>query len=291
MPIIRSLFPSSRGAAGASRAGAYGASIALVEILLVVALAFILARLVWFIAFGASAADIEIDGGASSGGAGMRVEADLSPLVETEIFADRRSGPDLASAEPVVQETRLDLEIRALLSGVAPTSGSATIQVPGGRQQRFVAGDEIVDGVTLEEIHRDHIILSRRGIREALYLRERDRPAQRSAPTTPSAAPASSQPAGTRPAPTDPAAVIAALRLRPETRSGALYGLRITGDPSGLPASAPLRTGDIVTAINGRTLAGLDDYNDFIEDLEEADRLSLTLDRDGAALAISMDTE
>ena len=67
--------------------------VGLAELALLAGLTFILARLIWLIAFGASAADFQQDaGGNRLAVRGPAYVADLSRLRETDLFADRRVG-------------------------------------------------------------------------------------------------------------------------------------------------------------------------------------------------------
>ncbi len=82
---------------------------------------------------------------------------------------------------PDVVDTTLDLTLTGVW--VVAGGGSATIETPDGEQSRFAVGDEIVDGVTLETVYPDQVIINRRGAREALRFESKivapSAPAQR----------------------------------------------------------------------------------------------------------------
>ncbi len=65
-----------------------------------------------------------------------------------------------------VVDTTLDL----ILTGVwvVEDGGSATIETPDGEQSRFAVGDEIINGVSLETVYPDQVIINRNGARESL---------------------------------------------------------------------------------------------------------------------------
>lgn len=67
-----------------------------------------------------------------------------------------------------VAETTLDLTLTGVIIWPNPESASATIRTPDGRQSRFAIGDVIVPGVTLEAVYADQAIIDSRGVRESL---------------------------------------------------------------------------------------------------------------------------
>jgi|TARA_R100000501_G_scaffold13654_4_gene24986 general secretion pathway protein C len=83
----------------------------------------------------------------------------------------------LAGGGDVVVSTA-GLDLFGLRMDRASGRGSAILGNDDVPQQSFDVGEEIVEGITLEEVRFDHVILSNRGVREALYL-------DQSAPATP----------------------------------------------------------------------------------------------------------
>lgn len=62
-------------------------------------------------------------------------------------------------------DTSLDLKLVGIRTG---QPGSTILQFSDGRQQVFQTGDKVLEGVKLEAIAADHVILNRRGVRERL---------------------------------------------------------------------------------------------------------------------------
>lgn len=92
--------------------------------------------------------------------------APAQAIIAKNPFPEVAAATILEDAAPTVADTSLDL----LLTGVwvAEDGGSATIETPDGKQSRFAVGDEIVDGVRLETVYPDQVIINRSGVRESL---------------------------------------------------------------------------------------------------------------------------
>ena len=74
--------------------------------------------------------------------------------------------PVVIKETPEVVDTTLDVTLTGVW--VVADGGSATIETSDGNQSRFSVGDEIIDGVTLESVFADQVIINRNGAREAL---------------------------------------------------------------------------------------------------------------------------
>lgn len=281
------------GAGRAGRASGNAAArflIPLVEILLLGLLAFILARLIWLIAFGASAGDFQLETQRTAGqDGGARYEADLNLLRETRLFADRRVVEDVAEAVELAPETQLNLVLRGVRRGEDALSGAAIIQTPDNRQQFFAVDAEIMDGVTLEEVHLDHVIIRRRGIAESLYLREeseRRAAAARNASASPAESAAT---AGAAPDALAGLDLTDVFQVRPAVENGRLIGYRLTGSNAPVIEALGFRAGDVVTEINGNSLADSSDLAGLLEAVEEEETLFVAVLRNGMSLTIQMD--
>ncbi|WP_203291632.1 type II secretion system protein N [Maricaulis parjimensis] len=253
--------------------------IGLAELGLLVALTFILARLIWLIAFGASAADFQQD---TSGNRLATREpayvADLSRLREGDLFADHRIGAEpVAAAQANVQETQLNLTLRGIRRGATPDSGGAIIQTPDNRQRFFAAGHTILDGVTLEEVHVDHVLIDRRGVIESLYLRDEaggaGRATSRRTVTTTG---------GTQ-------SIEGLFRAEPVRENGQLTGYRVQDGNPALLAAMGVREGDILTAINNRPVSEISDLGAEFARLRGEDHVELSINRGGLPLSVQVE--
>jgi putative serine protease PepD len=83
-------------------------------------------------------------------------------------------------------------------------------------------------------------------------------------------------------------------RLRLDTRSGILITQVIEGSPADRAGLRPMsvtqsgRTlvGDIITAVDGRTVKSVDDVSRYLETKRPGDEVTLTVLRDGATLRL-----
>ena len=272
----------SAGAAGLSRRAAR-----LGEILAVAVLAVIAARAVWLLAYGPDARPADIDPVGLRSAASAPSAVDLSALERVDVFAPAQ-GDAVAQALP---ETQLNLTLRGVRRGAAPGAGSAVIETPGRGQRTLPLGAEIVDGVTLEEIHEERVVINRRGARENLFLREEARQRAQASLIRSGTAPA--EPVGRdaeRPA---------ASSLSEEDRTGWLGALRLSRTERGyrigeaaegrILSALSLQPGDEIVAVDGRPLGEASRALDLFEDLEDVDGASLTVRRDGRAVEIEVD--
>jgi general secretion pathway protein C len=71
-----------------------------------------------------------------------------------------------------VAVTALPLTLKGLRLDAASGRGAAFITGTDGVQRPYQVGEEVMDGVTLSGVATDHVILSRGGVRETLWLDE-----------------------------------------------------------------------------------------------------------------------
>tara|TARA_R110000868_G_scaffold2384_9_gene17764 strand:+ start:94 stop:939 length:846 start_codon:yes stop_codon:yes gene_type:complete len=256
-----------------------------IELVLIVLIAGLLARLVWLIAFGASATDFPINAASRQGpaAASQAYLPDLDRLRDARLFADRRPERAEVASSETLPETQLNLALHGIRLGATAQSGGAIIQTPDNRQGFFAAGDSIIDGVTLAEVDIDHVIINRRGIREALYLREAANATRAAASSAPAISPSPSRRGG------DGFELAGAFRVEPSMNGNQLNGYRLAGGNAVLISTLGLSVGDIIVSVDGRTLSTVDDLNDFFEDLQGRDRLAFSILRGGRPMTLQVD--
>jgi type II secretion system protein C len=201
------------------------------------------ARIIWFALYGASPAlDLPVRSGETVGTRGA-VSATARPA---DVFRDA-SRPQAEVSEDALPRTSLDLVLYGVRAGGDPRAGSAIIEAGADGQRAIAAGGRIAEGVTLEEVREDRVIISRRGVREVLMLRPREGDAASEAGSRPAAPPAAAS------------GEAAALRLmdglRAHTENGGFAGIRVEDDPvPDLISALGLQAGDIITALDGHAL-------------------------------------
>lgn len=195
--------------------------------------------------------------------------------------------------------TELALTLRGTLAAPVPEQALAIIADADGRERSFRVGDELPGGATLERVEPGRVLIRFQGRREALPLRKPDEPG----------APGRGGRAGTgdrRHAGAagdrspglgelrsafldDPAAFAERISLQPVQENGEIVGMRVAaGMSEALMAQFGLRASDVITEVNGVPLDGMERRQEIVRQLRQADRLQLTLVRDGRSRQLTV---
>ena len=197
-----------------------------------------------------------------------------------------RNDPAAASTQNV---TSLSLTLYGIRANESSGGGSAIIAGEDGVQSSFAVGEEVAPGVTLDSVAFDHVILSRGGVKESLYL-DQSVPAETVSPSA----------SGSSAAPAAPTASSAGVGLNAETLQKSIgvaprnEGGRVTGlvlqprDDGTMLRLAGFQAGDIVVAINGRPVSSA---ADIASQIRPGARLSVEVERGGAKVPIALNLE
>jgi len=266
------------------------------ELALVVVIAVLAARAVWFVVYGASAFPLELASTDTRPPARGAEAADMSRLASAGLFSDRRFETQAEAAAVIdAPETLLNLVLHGVRRSLDPERSTAVIQAPRQGQRSLGVGAEIVDGVTLEAVYADRVIINRRGARESLFLREEAQAGgtgliRSIGEPVPEPEPALDSPAAEGAAQLDAQALSQGLRLALARDGDRILGFRIT--PESRPevlAALGLQAGDLVTTVNGRTLERPADVLDLLSGLDGAEQVRFTVLRSGEALSLEAD--
>ncbi|WP_341502766.1 type II secretion system protein GspC [Gallaecimonas sp. GXIMD4217] len=228
-----------------------------------------------------------------------RSDNDLDPgrITQYHLFGEAEVAPPEPVANLDAPETRLRVTLAGLVAASDGLGGVAIIESQG-RQQTYVVGETIQGtGARLERILEDRVLVSNRGVTEALMLDGVDyRPVQRT-----------SQPAKgasrTRPAPrelrqaisdikADPTSIADLVQLTPERDGDELLGYRIApGRKPELFKAVGLQSGDLVKALNGYDLTDPAQALEVLGQLDTLDSLSLDIDRNGVDTSVEVTLE
>jgi general secretion pathway protein C len=162
--------------------------------------------------------------------------------------------------------------------GVGAEAGSAIIDVPGQGQRLVAVGDALSDGIVLEQVFADRVILNRRGARESLYLNDA---ARRRAQSGAAPAPVQASYGERRIAET----WLAGLTLAPVLSDGAVRGLRVDGT-SGALSDLGVQPGDIILTLNGTPLTSEAAAVRAFAQLDSADRAVARVERNGEIITV-----
>lgn len=262
-----------------------GARLAL-QLLLVILLAMLLARVGWLLIAPADAVStltVRPLPTPIQQTTRANVRGDLSLLLTTNPFV---SSGRTADVVPDAPETTLNLKLVAIFMSTDPTADSATIVTPDNQTGRFQPGEEIIPGTRLERVLSDRVIISRDGSEETLMRGGRE--AGLSVIGTPSdARQQTSTVQQPRTAMFSPGVtartLLASMNPIAETDNGAVeaFILQPRSNP-GLMQDAGLEPGDRLIRINNRPVYELDTAA-LAAELGSAQTVSVTVLRGGEA--------
>jgi general secretion pathway protein C len=182
--------------------------------------------------------------------------------------------------------TSLSITLFGIRANESSGGGSAIIAGEDGVQNSVGVGEEVAPGVILDSVAFDHVILSRGGVKESLYL-DQSVPAETINPTPTPAAPSASS------ASTDVAinaeTIQKSIGFAPRNEGGRVTGLVLQPRDDGtLMRIAGFQVGDIIVAVNGRPVSSA---ADIAAQLRPGARLSVEIERGGSKLPIALNLE
>lgn len=221
------------------------------------------------------------------------------------------AGAGLANLRTLPAST-LALALRGTVAERDPTTGVAVIG-DGQNERAYRVGDEIDTGVSLVEVHTDHVVISRDGTRESLILpRDAAGAAQPgpifdlSAANSSARKPATSTTEAT-PAPyTPPQLANGAVdweksmeQVRnnpaqftqlatPVIEDGKLLGMRVRGLDAATMTKLGLEAGDLVTAVNGITIDSPQRAAEILASVQNAASVRVTVQRNGQPVDVTV---
>jgi general secretion pathway protein C len=262
-----------------------------VTVILILMLAYARARLTWSLLAPApltlpapvvTPAQVAVTGSAESPAA----SSSLSRVAAVHLFGQAEAREEEAVQVPVdAPDTRLNLSLKGVLAASTVEHGLALIADDRGEERHYAVGAELPGGATLEQVHGDRVVLRRAGRFEQLRL-PRDAPLSGEAPTA--LVPQPMAPTGAIPEATrqqwleDPRTLFDMVQAQPVMEDGAIRGFAISPRRDARAfRQAGLRPGDVVTSINGVTIAGMSDPAALMEQLAGASELQLDIERNG----------
>jgi len=147
----------------------------LLELVLVGALGVVLAHVTWLALAPRTAA--------APSAVGESAQPQAGAAAARQVFGAAGS---VSSAKPVV--TASGLVLLGVFSRPEPGAGRAILRVQGSRPALVAAGEPIADGVELQEVHADHVIVLRQGMPERIELERGGSRASRPPASSPASA-------------------------------------------------------------------------------------------------------
>lgn len=266
-------------------------------VVLVALLGLLAARFIWLLVEpGGAVADPQpLPANQASASAGSPLaSADLMVLTRSNRFAAAAAVGDIIPDAPA---TSLNLTLKGVRS-VAPGSSDtrpeqvsiAIIQTPDGRALTYHPGDTIIEGVILDRVLPDRVLIRKSGSLETLMMESRiDALSVLTLPGQEGMVEGAPRPAtqSQRQAPLD-RALLASLDVAPVFTDGILVGYRLStpGATAALSGSG-LESGDIITVLDGTPVRDIR-VETVAERLSNAAELSMTVQRNGADVPVTL---
>lgn len=213
------------------------------------------------------------------------------PVSDWPLFGDYTEQPVIAALREAPQ-TKLDLQLRGIVSSGDPESGFAII-VDQGRQGVFGIEQSLSSGATVKAVYPDRVVLLHDGRYETLRL-----PGDRTVDTGTSALPvAQASTSSDRPMMVDPGLVTNQLSLNINSLAAGYGLLPVNGGGYRLSfgrnarqlADLGLRNGDIILAANGIRLNDQGDVEAAMAQVLGGERLTLLVRRGAEELSLTAD--
>ncbi len=233
-----------------------------------------------------------------------------SAISRRHLFGDF-SAPVEKKEEPVrgpVAQTRLNLKLAGVFAYNPIERSMAILSVDNGDQEAFQIGSRIVGETTLEEVHRDHVIIKNRGKFEKVSMAEdiKPLPASQIQRSQPQQTASNNSGAGVDPnAPIElpstnpgairdylarnPAMLGRVVAAEPYQENGKLLGYRITPkqNPEILEAQG-IVAGDVITRVNNIQINSQKQGIRALRNVVKAEQLDVVVLRDGVEVPLTI---
>jgi len=264
------------------------------SLLLVMLIAYYLARMVWLF-FPADEETLWMPPTAPATSAAMRSGAaplrDYQPIIDAHLFGTA-SADDVEVVEETddAPDTRLNLKLRAAVAAVDEKLAHAIIADGTGEEKVYFIKDTVPGGATLHRVQTDRVILNRGGTLEALRLPRDYAQGARPAPRTANAR-GTAQNSVQQVLADNAASLTEVLRPQPYMPNGQLRGYRVfPGRNRQQFLRLGLRPGDLVTEINGVALNNPAQGMEVFQSLGNSTQVSVTIERGGTSQVLNLDT-
>jgi general secretion pathway protein C len=201
-------------------------------------------------------------------------------------------------------ETKLNLKLLGVFASKNTATSRAIIADAKGKEESYSIGDDLPGGASLHEVLSDRIIISHNGRFETLRLpvtespssantsvsRQRNTRTRRNTPTPVATTGETSAllKQYKNSLLNDPQSVMGLLRAQPYKKNGRLAGYRIRpGKDRQLLKRFGLKSGDVVTSVNGVSLDNPIKALEVLRDLSSATQLSVEVERNGSPRSFS----
>jgi len=286
----------------------------LATVVLVVFLAWIMAQIIWQVIPEPGYHEPQWSAGAPANRPtnATTTNANLTPVAKLYLFGQ----PEVKTTTPEPRvteapETKLNLKLTGVYVAESEADSRAVISggQGGNKESVYGIGEEISRSVALHEIHPTHVVLDRNGRYETLYLQKdtpRNQRNNRSQPVRSRNYSSSSRSPRTELSPeigaelsqireqllADPTKAGELIRVQPvkNNNTGQFDGYRVyPGKDRALFRKVGLRSGDMITSINGQSLNDPAKGFQILSEITSATQITLEVNRRGQTQTLFVD--
>lgn len=269
-----------------------------VTLILVVAIAWQLARIIWMLMPGSAAGDPIVATPAQvSAAASPATRANVQAIASVHIFGEADPTEAVAEAPAIIDdnlaETRQNLSLKGTIATVQPDGGLAIISDGRNEEKVYAVRDTVIPGTTLHAVYPDRVVLNEGGSLKALKLpkefpqgtapmRRDDTAVSRASDDVQSIQAVVSQ---------NVAKLADVVRPTPYMVAGQMQGYRVyPGRDRKQFAALGLRPGDLIKDIDGAALTDPQQAMQIFQSLGDADQVSVTVERNGQPESLILKT-
>lgn len=267
--------------------------VALVNTLIVVMLSYTLAQISWrILSVPESASDMSVNVN-NSNRISLAGKPDLGQFASMHLFGNVDIKEGLPLLRVVVPETQLNLVLTGLLTQSLQHDAMAIIAQGSRNEQVYHVGDSLPGDVLVHEILFDRVVLSRAGRHESLTLQRNNTANPESGISTVSRRNTSGKMGELRKELMEnPSQVTRLINAEPVFVGEELRGYRVEpGVEREVFSSAGLRPGDVVTTINGISLADTSNFTEIYLNITSAKKLHVLIEREGELVELDVALE
>ncbi len=218
-------------------------------------------------------------------------ENGLETVAKLHLFGEAGAAAQVKQIEQKAPETRLNLTLHGVFVEEDPQQGAAIIGTSGSTQKYYKVGATIMNGVTLQGVFNDRVVLLRNGQSEVLRFPKVPTVGSSSVLSERSQAPstqASSSAANTSLSDyrevfqSEPLKIFEHVRFIPVRSREGLKGYRVLPQKNReLYNKLGIRPSDLVTAVNGVSLSNDQEAMKLIDMLKDASSVQVDIVRNG----------
>jgi general secretion pathway protein C len=261
-----------------------------VTLVLVAAIVWQLARIIWLLMPGSSAGDAIITPPSQlrTPAAGAAGQVDVQSITTAHIFGQASSEPVIETTPQAIYEdlaeTRLSLTLKGTMANTDQESSIAIIADNRNDEKIYFIRDTVTAGATLHAVYADRVVLNRSGTLEVLKLpKEFPKSTPKNRRNTSNVSRTAANPRSIQNIVSGNVTKLAdVIRPTPYYVSGQMQGYRVyPGRDRKQFAALGLRPGDLIKDIDGAALTNPQQATQIFQNLGNAEQVSVTVERNG----------